>query len=586
MINERVFLKAYAYIRVSSQQQTAEGKHGLARQRQTIKMFLDECNNNDIQQRFPGIDVGDIEVMEDPGLSAFHAKNWGENGQLGKFYTRVMAGEISNVWLLIENIDRISRGMPVQAINKISNMLERNIYIFEIETKTVFSRFSTSEISALGMSLNRSHAESKRKSIMAAKTHRQKIEEYLKTGKLWTTSKKKLPRWIDIVDSKYVVNVEQQQIIKYVFTMYLDGHGNAPLVRRLNESGMLDNGVPWTTVSLNRLLRDERLIGVRVIGSQCSDKSEQSRYENAYPICIDKNLFYNVQRKINQHNGSRQDRTTKRQRNLFNGVSRCFFCGTGMVVDVNDHGGVFMNCVSRRHRDFERCPNGRAINYKRIEKCMVEFIQNINWGEIYSPGKNDKSDAEKIRIEMADLKIEIERLSDQIDKCPARSLSRLIDAQIELTNQFDNLQTKLNALESRVLKKLDIKPDDQIFNQDNIELRQNFNVQVKKVVQTLSLGKLNDELVIGELKYFSERISHIVLIEPQIGKLVSWGVYRVHDDGTIWFESNFCTFDVNDPDNTGYPTEDEISKFSNTDRFLLSIVNDTLRRAHQLSTQQ
>lgn len=575
---EREYLKAYAYIRVSSQQQTAEGKHGLARQRQTIAMFLDECNN-DIPPRFPGIDVGDIEVMEDPGVSAFHSKNWGSNGSLGKFYNRVMSGEISNVWLLIENIDRISRGMPVQAINKISSMLERNVFIFEIETKTVFSRSSTSELSALGMSLNRSHAESKRKSIMAAKTHRQKIEEYLKTGKLWTTSKNKLPRWINIADGKYIIDGKQQEIINYAFNMYLDGHGNAPLVRRLNENDMLDNGVPWTTVSLNRLLRDERLIGVRVIGST---KTEQSRYENVYPICIDKKLFYDVQRKINQHNGSRQDRTTKRQRNLFNGVSRCFFCNTGMVVDVNDHGGIFMNCVSRRHRDFERCPKGRAINYKKIEKCLVEFIQDINWSEIYSPGKNDRSDAEKIKIEMADLKTEIDRLGEQIDKCPARSLSRLIDAQIELNNQFELYQTKLCALESRVLKKLNIKPDEKIFNQDNIELRQNYNVEVKRVIQTLKLGKLNDDLIIGELKYYSEKISHVILLDQNVGAVKSWGVYRVHNDDSIWFESNFCTFDINDPEKTGYPTDDELLKLSHTDVILLSIVDATLSRARSI----
>ncbi|MGL6501504.1 recombinase family protein [Aeromonas caviae] len=522
-------MKSYLYSRISTLQQV-QG-FGIARQIQTVTDFLE---NAVIDARLGyQLDPNDYEILEsDIGKSAFKGDNWGSNGNLGRFYEDVINRRITRGVLIVENIDRLTRLSNYDASHKLTTLITSGIDIIEVESVTCFSVRIPDSLSVLAMSISRAHNESKRKSTMGQKTWTNRINKLKNEGK---ASAKICPRWLSIKDDKYVLDEEQAQILLSIHQMFLDGHGNTAIVRRLNDEGKLNNGVLWNTLTLQKVLKDERLTGRGIIGKQRIihdkgiSKEEKDKIikdklvyiENAFPIVVPMELFNRVQSKINSSkHGSKNPKTTKNMRNLFNGLSRCVVCGNQMIVCKNGHGNQFYTCLGRRS---EKTCSNVGTNYYSFERLLLKNLKEINWETIYNGSKSNNADSiDEQRQKIIEVEQSIKAFNNELIGLDDDGLELRIIRKIKKNKEIlKNLVTDLNGLMTKEISHVEFEPNlELVHDQGNVILRQDTNVALRKVIRSIDITR-NENLVISFVKYYTDTISHLFIYDIKKNNTIS-----------------------------------------------------------------
>jgi DNA invertase Pin-like site-specific DNA recombinase len=71
----------------------------------------------------------EYEAISDHGVSAYKGKN-AEEGEPGEFISNVRTGNIpNNCWLVVENLDRLTRQSPYKAFGLLSELIELGVTI-------------------------------------------------------------------------------------------------------------------------------------------------------------------------------------------------------------------------------------------------------------------------------------------------------------------------------------------------------------------------------------------------------------------------------------------------------------------------
>lgn len=537
-------MKSYLYSRISTLQQV-QG-FGIERQIQTVTDFLE---NAVLDSRLGyQLDPNDYEILEsDIGKSAFRGNNWKPNSNLGRFYDDVINKRITRGALIVENIDRLTRLSNYQASHKLSTLITHGIDIIEVESGTCFSDRIPESNSILNMSISRAHNESKRKSNMGQKTWTNRISKLRDEGK---ASVKICPRWLTVQDGKYILDPEQAAILLSIHQQYVEGHGSSAIVRRLNDEGKLNSGKLWNTLTLHKVLRDERLTGKMVIGkqrvvdtskSQEEQKKQREEIKNnlitvddAFPVVVDQELFNRVQAKINSSkHGTQKPKTTKLMRNLFNGISTCGVCGNPFIVCSNGRGNLFYTCLGRRSE--KTCTNV-GVKYTQFEMSILRHIKELNWNSIYN-GENEKTDSlNECRQKIVDVERRIgdfnRELADLDDDDLELHIIRKIKKNKEVLNE---LVIELNTLMANSDTFTDFNPDlNLVHDQSNTYLRQDTNVALRKVIRQLSIAR-EGNLVQCWIKYYTDSVSHLFIYDVKKENVVS--KTYITDDGVFHFDA-------------------------------------------------
>lgn len=331
---------------------------GLDRQISTVLDFLENAKlPAELGYR---LDPSNYEVLEsDKGLSGYKGHNF-TKGSLGQFKRRVEAGEITEGCLLIESVDRFSRKQGYDAIDEFTFLIKRNIDIVEVETGQIYSYKLDHRLSTLSTSIERAYMESKRKARISQKSWRNRKETSVKEGVALNNN---TPDWLSLSDDKKTYEIDSSKVVTIIkiFELYRDGVGVTDIVQQLNESGERYNGKGWNTVKVYNKLRDRRLNGYlvgkyqimtrkdnesvsdterRVLENIKIKKEANDNAKRIYPIVIDDELFTKVQSMMDKNSLSKKQRsTTSKQRNLFNGLTKCHECGSPMIVQSMTNGG-------------------------------------------------------------------------------------------------------------------------------------------------------------------------------------------------------------------------------------------------------
>src|SRR5262245_14486129 len=109
--------RAYSYIRFSTAQQ-AEGD-SVRRQTKLSERYAHKH----------GLELDKKLTFRDLGTSAFRGKNL-RQGELGDFIKLVRSGRIkAGSFLLVENLDRVSRGEPLEAFDLLRQLIQLGITV-------------------------------------------------------------------------------------------------------------------------------------------------------------------------------------------------------------------------------------------------------------------------------------------------------------------------------------------------------------------------------------------------------------------------------------------------------------------------
>lgn len=275
----------------------------------------------------------------------------------------------------------------------------------------------------------------------------------------------------DIVDQKYVINEHEAGVVRLIFTMIAEGHSSAEICKELSNRGITKrDGKPFQAKFTN-MLRNRRYIGEfiwnqfkrnKITGKvMIKDPSDVIRIPNAIPAIIDEELFFKVQ-KILDERGRSGTKNTKSEY-LLQSLMVCGECGYKLSVDCNRNGNgrgtyqrIDYRCYSKSRRRAEcdvkpyrldytdtyilNLVNGVLLNEryaKRIYKLIVRIV-----GEEYERTK-------KLMIEYQTAKL---KLKDDIKNL----LSTLADAKPlvyqEIINEIERLKNEENKLDKEIEK--------------------------------------------------------------------------------------------------------------------------------------
>lgn len=313
---------AYSYTRFSSIEQAK----GDSLNRQT-NLAVDYCKRNNIK-------LDTSLSLKDLGVSAFTGKN--ESGALGEFISQVNKGRIpKGSYLLIENLDRLSRREPAKSMLLLLNLINQGIKVVTLSpTEIEFNSESGHQLLMAVMELNRAHSESSIKSQRITKAWTSKKEK-AKSGIVLTS---RLPAWIRNNKGKLELIPESAACIKEIFRLSIAGFGQATICKTLNnnlkEFPPIGKAKLWGISTVSKILHNPAVYGVyqpykRTESGRVKDGAEVADY---FPPAITADIWYKAKAGLTNRKETTRGRVGK-DINLLKGILKTIEDGSSVTFN-------------------------------------------------------------------------------------------------------------------------------------------------------------------------------------------------------------------------------------------------------------
>jgi DNA invertase Pin-like site-specific DNA recombinase len=308
---------AFSYLRFSSPEQ-ARGD-SIRRQNEAREKWL---------AQHPDVQLDRTLVMTDAGRSAFCRKDW-DTYALAQFVECIKSGRVRpGSYLLVENLDRLSREDEGEATELFLSIVNKGIIIVQLSPLATEYRRPVNMISLMHaiLELSRGHSESAMKSD--------------RVGKAWANKRKnaaqkvltrKLPSWVRFVEGKLLLVPEKAQVVRRIFALAGSGLGVMSIAKTLNEEGVPVLGrttfkgrpVVWSESIVYGILTSRATIGEYQPGKVSGGKRVRvgEPVRGYYPPIIDADEFDAVQALLKTRSKVGRGRRG-RHVNLFAGLLR------------------------------------------------------------------------------------------------------------------------------------------------------------------------------------------------------------------------------------------------------------------------
>lgn len=366
--------KAYSYIRFSTPEQIKGDS--LRRQKELSEKYAVEN----------GLELDTQLNMNDLGISAYDRTNI-TKGALGKFLDLIRSNKIDRgSYLLVENLDRLSRANALDAMPVFTEIINAGITIVTLSDGNVYSREVIEKeplrLMFTLMIMCRANEESAIKAQRLTAAWKQKLKN-ISTKRLTA----RCPYWMkastDANGFEFIP--ERVEIVKRIIAMAKNGMGNSTIVNRLNESNVptfstKKNNDGWMPSYIQKLLKSAALYG----DFNASGKLDEP-VVGYFPAVITKEEWLLV-------DTIRRDRHTKggahkgpQLSNLFSGLLKCGHCGGPMNM-----GGYARTKPYPKHKKYVGCSRAKRgyqckhINwpYPDLESELLRFCKSVDFGAI------------------------------------------------------------------------------------------------------------------------------------------------------------------------------------------------------------
>jgi len=319
---------AYSYIRFSSFEQSKGDSY---------RRQLDKSSQYALAH---GLTLDDTLSFNDLGKSAFRGDH-AATGGLGLFLAAIDEGKIEDgSYLLIENLDRLSRQPPVEALNLLQSIVNRGVTVVTLADGREYTKESLrSDATSLLVNIIvmfRAHEESKVKGERVRSAWVRKKQVDARDGKPITNM---TPKWLNVVDGRFEVIEEKAAVIRRVFDLATkEGLGQRAICTIMNREGHPTTGVEgkkWTETTVRRILLNPAVMGRYQPYSNDADdprrRIEQGDpIEDYYPVVISPEQFHDAQRLRKNALLPRGPRAESGANTFFTGMVFCGNCGSPM----------------------------------------------------------------------------------------------------------------------------------------------------------------------------------------------------------------------------------------------------------------
>lgn len=349
-------------------------------------------------------------TFRDPGVSAFHGKNFTE-GRLGAFLQTVKAGTVkAGSVLIVENLDRISRQKARTALKTLEAIIDAGVGVYTMMDRQFITAATLDkdpmQLIMSVLTFTRANEESETKS------NRGKARWQAARAKA-TESKKPFgghcPFWTKPNQDRtgYEIIPAAMATAKRIVSMALAGFGPFNIAKKLNADGIVSarGKKTWQTNTVLALLKSKTLIGEYQPRNN-DHKAMGEAVKSYYPAVCTEAEYYQIQAATAARStgGMSRGRTGKSIANLFSGLlyheSGCSMkiCNPGRLVPTAAAAGT--------------C-GWAAFSYRAFEEGFLRWVSEV---QISPTTRSSKLEA--IETELGMHRERLTKLQAAMDESP------------------------------------------------------------------------------------------------------------------------------------------------------------------------
>lgn len=424
---------AYSYLRMSNADQIQGDS--LRRQLERTRSYAE----------MHGLTLDDS--LRDLGVSAYHGRNR-LTGALARFLRLAEQGSVpAGSYLIVENLDRLSREAPRKALQPFLDLIESGIRIVTLSDEQVYDSARLDRepwgLMASLMVMTRANEESRIKSERVGAAWRRK--HTLASEKKVTA---RCPGWLRLAADRksFEVLPKEAAALHRAFELTAEGVGRQALARLLNSSkAPAPGGKRWHASSLARLLHSDAVLGVyqphEVRNGVRTPRG--TPIEGYYPAIVEPELVQRARAAMAERGVTSAGRRGKAHTNLFVGLCYCGICGgvmrirypgrdwkdnptlkCGNAVDHVDNrvdeykpGSLLARFPALRKNTSVRDAHKRSVPYRKFEEAFLRHVHEIDFGPIVKRQDDGvlvlEKDAATVAGDLAKKKREFTRLMAQ-----------------------------------------------------------------------------------------------------------------------------------------------------------------------------
>ncbi|OMD21775.1 hypothetical protein BJP48_29340 [Paenibacillus odorifer] len=432
--------KIALYIRVSTDEQALKG-NSLNEQEERLRAY---CHAMELE--------GEIETFIDDGYSAGSMKRPALTRMLK------MAREKKLSMVVITKIDRLCRNL------KDLLMLVDELDEIQCGFASAGERFDTSTAAGrMVLQILGAFAEFERG------RNRERVRENMLS--IVTNTDKAVSRpcfGYNVVDSKYVINQEEAEVVRKMVEWMLQGEGAHRVMRRLNDMGVkTKDGKSFTQLSVGKLMRRETIAGMFVYNrgytlrgkSLIRPEEEWIVIEEHHEPIIDRETFKRLQIAITARKTSGKQADNERW--LLTGLVHCTHCGRPMFgrYRKKPSGKEYFHYVCSSYMKRAECFH-HFIDRDLLEKEVFDKLQSARFHggktEKVSPTENDnKEDITLLKNRLKKLDVKMQR---QIELFEDADISKedFRQARDRITIERNELESQLQEAEAGTRNALEV----------------------------------------------------------------------------------------------------------------------------------
>lgn len=474
--------KAYSYIRFSTPEQMKGDS--LRRQLELSEEYAGKHN----------LELDTSLSMHDLGVSAFRGANI-EHGALGAFLDAIKANKIpKGSYLLVENLDRLSRDKVLLAFELLLSIISSGIIIITLADGMRYDK--NADIKELIVSLttmSRAHNESLLKSQRISKAWENKRKNaQLKPLTKW------IPAWLEMGGNGSIHLVpERVELVRAIYSWCLQGYGTRLILKKIDALNISPWGASpsiklksnseigrmpkkWHISYISRLLSNRAVIG-EFTPRQSKLGSFDHPIKQYFPAIIDEETFYRVQeiRKSRTVNG--QGAKGETVANLFSGLLKCGYSreapitsyrciGTDSSITLVNKGRKsltrYLQCTRLKEGNLgcEAC--NKMWRYNDFELAFLSHVHDIDISVLFGSGEKISEQIQDLHnqksIILGKISINEKRIEklmnaiDALDSIPEAFINQIKNHESENEEQSKRLLEIHNQINSLQFQKADL----------------------------------------------------------------------------------------------------------------------------------
>jgi len=379
-------------------------------------------------------------------------------------------------FIVTKSISRFARN-TTDCLGLVRKLVDLGVYIYfekeNLNTKSMESELMLSILSGL--------AESE--SVSIAENNKWSIQRRFQNG----TYKISYPPYgYDYVDGEMAVNLEQAEVVRFIFREALAGKGAGKIADELNEKGIKPKkGNEWAAATIRGMLSNEKYVGDAIFQKTYTDDNfnrhtnygEKDQYyiQNHHETIISREDFETVDELINQRgkeNGIVKGNGKYQNRYPFSGKLKCSQCGSTFKRRIHTNGNkkYVAWCCQKHITQADEC-SMKFIREDNIERAFITMMNKLIFGRkfILKPlleGLRDMRKADSIS-RISELEKLIEKNTEQKEMLiklmakgylePALFNKENNELQMEAESYRDEIESLTFAMNSEISKAHEVR---------------------------------------------------------------------------------------------------------------------------------